>query len=212
MIQTSYFANWRNFPDGKRKISISRFTPKWFKEDHNALELAPSAELLLETKAGKVSDAEYEERYIRETLSKLDPQEIARKYKDSIFLCYESSEDFCHRQIVSAWLNENKVPVEEVRNIEHIYVSVENGFDDYDYFKKVMDRFSSNYKNLLFVADHQFAYEYAKDKGIQVDLFNEYYTAIVFTNTDDNIEFNEDVKKIYIVNGEEKRITTYNNK
>ena len=104
MIQTSYFANWRNFPEGKEKVSISRFTPKWFEEDYNALELAPSAKLLKDYKEGLVDDTEYEEIYQRETLDKLDPKVIAKRYKNSIFLCYESDDDFCHRQLVANWL------------------------------------------------------------------------------------------------------------
>ena len=209
MIQTSYFANYRNFPDGKLKISISRFTPTWFNEDYNALELAPSKELLLETKAGHVSDEEYTKRYFEETLSKLDPKKIANKYKDSIFLCFESDGDFCHRHLVSEWLNENNINVDEIKNINHIYISVESEFTDYNYFTKVMDRFISNYKNIVFISDSLFVSKYIKDKDITMELFNEYDTAIVFTDNDNKVDFYDEVKKTYIVNGNTKKITIY---
>ena len=155
MIQTSYFANWRNFPENKRKISISRFTPKWFEEDYNALELAPSKELLLETKAGNVSDAEYEERYMKETLSKLDPKEISKKYKDCIFLCYESPDDFCHRQLVAKWLSNSGEKIEEVVNEKNIFVGVENSFKENEFFVRVMDKLLSNYKNIIIISSNK---------------------------------------------------------
>ena len=204
MIQTSYFANWRNFPDNKRKISISRFTPKWFEEDYNALELAPSKELLLETKAGNVTDEEYTKRYKEETLSKLNPGVIAKKYKDSIFLCYESSDDFCHRQLVADWLRENEIPVEEVINKKNIYIKVVD-FEDYDFFKKVMDRLLSNYKNIIIDGEHEFVFNYTDKKMIHMEMFATCDMAMVFKDND-NEEKIEDIKDIYIINGKTKKV------
>jgi len=123
MILTSYFANWRKFPGNRKTISISRITPSWFKPDIEAKELAPSLKLLNDYKKGVVSDREYEEIYYKETLSKLDPFEIYDKYKDGVFLCYESSEDFCHRQLVSKWLSQNSLPVKELEG-KRTFISV----------------------------------------------------------------------------------------
>ena len=114
MILTSYFANWRKFPEEMPTISISRYTPKWFKATKEAKELAPSAQLLKDYKEGIVSDEDYIEIYKKETLSKLDPNEIFQKYDGGIFLCYEKSEDFCHRQIVSEWLREAGLTAQEL--------------------------------------------------------------------------------------------------
>lgn len=106
MIYTSYFANQRKLAHLK-KVSISRFPPKWFQADEYALELAPSKELLNEYKNGNVSDEEYDEIYKQETLSKLNPEDIFHKYDGAVLLCYEKTGDFCHRNIVSQWLQEN---------------------------------------------------------------------------------------------------------
>lgn len=75
---------------------------------------------------GKISTEENNEYYIREyynqVLSNLDPQTIYDKLCNSFLLCYEESNDFCHRHIVSAWfelfLN---VEVEEVK-VENLYI------------------------------------------------------------------------------------------
>lgn len=174
MIQTSFFGNHRNFPEGKKLVSISRFTPSGAKVDFNALELAPHPELLKEYKKGDMSQSEYTKRYIEETLNPLDPKGIATKYKDCIFLCYEKTGDFCHRHIVSDWLRSANIHVEEV--VDHIKIAVvgSRGFSDYKYFKTVMDKLVSNYKSYSFVSGgakncaDELAEIYAKEKGIEV--------------------------------------------
>jgi len=205
MIQTSYFANWRNFPEGKKKISISRFTPKWFKEDYNALELAPSADLLRKYKDGLVDDSQYEEIYKKETLDKLDPKEIAKKYKNAIFLCYESDNEFCHRQLVANWLIKNNIPVEEVKNSIVLKLSSSEDFNNYEYFEKVLKRFLFNYKNVSIISDSQhilsFISKYPKDlKIIDADLFSISDIGILFWNGDSKeiANLSNFAKKTYI--------------
>lgn len=46
----------------------------------------------------------YIEEYYKQVLSKLDPEEVYKKIDNSILLCYEPSDIFCHRSIVAAWL------------------------------------------------------------------------------------------------------------
>lgn len=57
---------------------------------------------------GKISDEEnnhfYIYSYYTEVLKDLDPEEIYKKLNNSILLCYEKNDEFCHRHIVSAWL------------------------------------------------------------------------------------------------------------
>lgn len=113
MILTSYFANFRKFNDLKT-VSISRFTPVWSKGHISGLELAPSADLLFKYKEGLVTELEYEEIYNKQ-LSLLDPKEIFEKYDNCILLCYEKSSDFCHRQLVSKWLNSNGFECKELK-------------------------------------------------------------------------------------------------
>lgn len=36
-------------------------------------------------------------------MQKLNPEEVYQKLDNSILLCYESNDKFCHRHIVAAW-------------------------------------------------------------------------------------------------------------
>lgn len=178
MILTSYFANAKKFPKFRKTISISRFTPKWFKPDINALELAPSIQLLNNYKDGIVNDIEYKEIYLKETLSKLDPKAIAEKYKDGIFLCYESSSDFCHRQIVSEWLSENGFHTKELAS-EKIKIAVigSGTFEDYLIFKTILQKLISNYSSVTIVSGGVnstdfMAEKFAKEFNIEIEIIN----------------------------------------
>ena len=218
MIQTSYFANHRNFPKNKRLISISRFTPKWFKEDYNALELAPSSKLLKDYKDGLVDEAGYDKRYKEETLSKLDPKEIAKKYKDSIFLCYESDDDFCHRQIVADWLRDNGENIEEVVNEIKISIFCDSNDFDYEFFKKIMIRLTSNYNKItLLSSSDEFSKRYSLESNIPLNISILYEDkSYLFNDSDINIIFLKDTStglvnnsnnKTYLVNYTSRTIT-----
>ncbi len=174
MIQTSYFANHRHFPDGKKTVSISAFTPNGVNVDSYALELAPRPQLLKEYKEGIIDEAGYRKRYIDEVLVYLDPIDVSRRYKDCIFLCYEKTGEFCHRHIVSEWLSSAGVPVEEVMSTVNIAVVGSRDFQDYKYFVEIIDRLVSNYKNFTFVsggaksgADNMIE-RYCMEKGSEV--------------------------------------------
>ena len=52
--------------------------------------------------------------YKYETLDKLDPHKVAVDLEGKTLLCYEKSEDFCHRHIVAAWLRHYGYEVEEL--------------------------------------------------------------------------------------------------
>lgn len=56
---------------------------------------------------GTIPEEENNKYYIREyykqVLSKLDPNQVYKELDNSILLCYEKNEEFCHRHIVSAW-------------------------------------------------------------------------------------------------------------
>jgi uncharacterized protein YeaO (DUF488 family) len=119
MIYTSNFASIRKFKADKTiQLSISRYTPKWLKEDDitdNIEILAPSKELLLNYKSGKVTKEEYIKIYIegieeientkkfKRLLEKL--KEVNERGYDIFLLCYEKKGDFCHRHLLSDFLN-----------------------------------------------------------------------------------------------------------
>lgn len=113
MILTSYYANYRNFTEGYKRVSISLYSP-FNAVDSFASELIPTSSILADYKNKKINDEEYIDRYTKEVLSKLNPKDIAIKYDNSIFLCYEKKGAFCHRNIVAAWLNESGYKCREI--------------------------------------------------------------------------------------------------
>ncbi len=46
----------------------------------------------------------YIKEYYNQILVKLNPEDIYQTLDNSILLCYEDSNQFCHRHIVAAWL------------------------------------------------------------------------------------------------------------
>ena len=111
-IFTSYFAKIGKIDDNFFPISISRYTPKWLRgKIQTYSRLAPSEDLLSRYKV----DAD-ELRYTKEFneyLSTLNPHKIVDDLegisggRDVVLLCYERSEKFCHRHLVSDWLVKN---------------------------------------------------------------------------------------------------------
>ena len=55
----------------------------------------------------------YEQKYQETVLDKLSPKEIETDMKsfgkNVVLLCYEKPDEFCHRTLVSRWLNKNKI-------------------------------------------------------------------------------------------------------
>lgn len=114
-IYTSYFAQLKKV---KNPISIARFNPSWY-EGPLFLDLAPSSTLLHSFKEGWVSQ-DYFIKCYNQTLSTLDPgktvAQLLHFYPEETevtLLCYEKLPDFCHRHLVSTWLNNNHIPSQE---------------------------------------------------------------------------------------------------
>ena len=184
MIQTSYYGNSRNFPLLKNTISISRYAPKGFLLAGYASELFPSQELLDSYKDGMITPEQYIEIYKEETLSLLSPERIATKYKDSIFLCYKKAEDFCHRKIVASWLIENGIPCPELETKDKsigIAIIGSRGFDNYPFFKKIINKFTSNFKHFYFVSGgakgaDSLADRYAQENNIEITIYKPHWS------------------------------------
>lgn len=66
-IYTSYFANWRHFPEGAYVLGITRHPPKGM---NNWILLSPSDILLKDYKANKISEHTYTKRYLKELSTK----------------------------------------------------------------------------------------------------------------------------------------------
>jgi uncharacterized protein YeaO (DUF488 family) len=119
MIYTSYFGNIPNLKKlGIIPIAICGGLP----EDYNGKwyrKLAPSWSIYSQYKETGKCDV-YINRYINEILNKLNSQIVysnlcnlaGRKY-DFALICYEKLGRFCHRHLVSNWLNQNNIPCQE---------------------------------------------------------------------------------------------------
>lgn len=124
IIHTTYFANLRNIPRNMVPIAICRGLPAWY--SGLAYEkLAPTYDILMEYKlgeAGGLAEDQYINRYRFEILSELDVDEVYETLLDMAggkpfcLVCYEKSDDFCHRHIVADWFNNNGYECEEFIN------------------------------------------------------------------------------------------------
>lgn len=123
MIYTSYFARLKDIPEKYIPVSIARYSPKFY----TGLEykrLAPSSALLKvwkETYEGVNDTEKYKEIYQIETLQKLSVQQVLQDLLsltgsyDIVLICYEKSDAFCHRHLVSQWLRSSGVKCEEYK-------------------------------------------------------------------------------------------------
>lgn len=117
MIYTSNFRKLKSLPEGVIPISICGKAPDWY-TGLQYKKLAPKYWFFIEWKVTKDNNF-YTEHYNREVLSRLMPNEVldelfALAKSDKIALiCYEKPEDFCHRHLVSDWLNKNNIKSSE---------------------------------------------------------------------------------------------------
>lgn len=132
MLYTTYFAKLRSLPDNVIPVSICAKAPDWY-DGIQYKKLAPKYGFFKEWK--RTHDNEYYIQHFNdEVLSPLDvvvvvnelqvamPEEVkmkmhaplwANKHFHVALVCYEKSEDFCHRHLVSEWLNESGFPCTE---------------------------------------------------------------------------------------------------
>lgn len=118
MIFTSYFSNIRNIGD-LFPISIALYSPKWYNgAKYN--KLSPTFDILHQYK--KDGNIESYKIKFKTLLNNLNCSNVVEelyslsKNKNIVLLCYERPEKFCHRQIVSKWLNNNGFCCEELKN------------------------------------------------------------------------------------------------
>ena len=111
-IYTGYFGNMKAYR-GMTCVAISLSVPKWLTfQIPNCRELNPKPYML------HMDQTQYTEAYNR-ILDNLSSQDIVDFLdrvsggKDVVLLCYEKPQDFCHRQLVAAWLNKAGLDVQE---------------------------------------------------------------------------------------------------
>lgn len=113
MIYTSYYGALRNLDINQYQlISISNSIPKGINYEIMKLSLlVPDWDLVNRYKLGKISEEEYEVNYVQQLnshkksiLKLIDGISNSNK-KDTLLLCWESPDKFCHRHIFSKWIN-----------------------------------------------------------------------------------------------------------
>lgn len=118
-MYTSYFANIKKLPDNVVPIAISRKIPKKY-TGLQYKKLAPRQNILTEWKETN-DDISYITAYQEQILDKLSAKEVVKELenlsKTSIdmvcLVCYERSNDFCHRHLVASWFKENGYDCQE---------------------------------------------------------------------------------------------------
>lgn len=137
MIYTSYFAKIKSIPDNYVAIAICLKVPTWFNGVSSTL-LSPSYSILKQWQNNH-DELSYKRRFVYEILERLDPYEtiegliksLPKDIQDKInsydykiynnpdfhivLLCYESSEKFYHRHIVSKWFRLYGISCEELK-------------------------------------------------------------------------------------------------
>lgn len=120
MIYTSYYGKLKKMPKNIEPISISRWKPKGI-SILSYPKLRPDEELLAWWKSCSQTE-EDKEKYIKEFNKKLNSLDIdiVRKElaklscgRDIVLLCYEKSDEFCHRHLVSKWFNDHDLECTE---------------------------------------------------------------------------------------------------
>ena len=107
---TSYFDNICNLPKGLQLFSIARLLPENFRGE-SILDVAPSKDLLWQYKSDLIDRSDYAKVYLN-FLDRNKDRIISRIAAEvgevqSCFLCYEMPYRFCHRHLLSEWLNRN---------------------------------------------------------------------------------------------------------
>lgn len=122
MIMTSYFAKYKGNkacsiaitePEGFKGVKCSQLMPPksllvWYKHNMEQIQYLDKEDTIEEfIQARKKIQNQYIESYHEEVLSKLDPASVAANLDGYVLLCWEKSGSFCHRYVVSQWLNEH---------------------------------------------------------------------------------------------------------
>ena len=116
---TTYFARLRNLPSGIVPISICGKAPQGYKGIQYK-KLAPSWKIYDDYKNKGGSEEDYVTAFNKDRLGVLDVIETVNELKslaenaEAIALvCYEKPDSFCHRHLVSDWLNKAGFSCEE---------------------------------------------------------------------------------------------------
>ena len=143
---------------------------------------------------GKVSEEEnnkyYIEEYYKQVLSKLNPKEVYDELDNSVLLCYEDNNMFCHRHIVAAWfeLTLNKI-IFEIKSDGYITLVVDKPKYIKEYLNEIMNKDSIliNKKELIDkltvdVKKENSIYDFSDRKGLKtlycLNIYQDYFDSL----------------------------------
>lgn len=128
-MKTSYFAKFSRLTDNEKEkyfpIVISTIVPYWYKDYKEHHKWISPKDILPRYKRGEINKEQYTEEYL-EFLKQLEKEcnlDIYEWYltiekkenKEVVLLCYEKGEDFCHRHILSKYLeNKHNIKIDEL--------------------------------------------------------------------------------------------------
>ena len=140
-MKTSYYSKSANNPNA---VSIAAKCPDFYK-GREYKKLAPKYWFFKKYKDDG-DEKFYTEHYYKEVLDKLDAQEVYNELgHDSILLCYETPDKFCHRHIVAEWLSYKLgIEVEEYKTIDDQIDEWHNGDSDlelYEYLGMTLEEY-----------------------------------------------------------------------
>lgn len=135
MVYTSYFAKLKSLPDNIVPISICAKAPNWYK-GLQYKKLAPKYDFFMKWKENHDNDyyikcfneQVLEPLFVTKVLGEIHlmmPVEMREKMQAPVWqspdyhvalLCYEKPSDFCHRHLVSDWINLRGIKCEEWTN------------------------------------------------------------------------------------------------
>lgn len=115
-MKTSYFANFRKLDkEDYVGVSIALYTPDNIMV--RILDFAPSKNLLMRYKQGLVNEEQYTKEYTEQLDELFDDGSMVNhisflkrleksEQKEVVLLCYEGKGKFCHRHILSKYIND----------------------------------------------------------------------------------------------------------
>lgn len=113
MLYTSYFSKVKNI-NPKLLFSVTASKPRFFNGKHLKC-VSPDYTWVDNYKHGIIDELQYTNLYINylnKNKEKIIP-EIKSLPDNSMLLCYEANDKFCHRHVLAKWLRDNGIQIEE---------------------------------------------------------------------------------------------------
>jgi uncharacterized protein YeaO (DUF488 family) len=108
MAKLLFTSNYTLYGHDRRAFAISVRPPPWYCGSY-LRELAPTWDIVIAYRAGEITKHQYTRAYLQILESRnIDVSALVDALDpSSILLCYEKTNEFCHRHIAAQWLMDN---------------------------------------------------------------------------------------------------------